>query len=93
MRHVWVPWNALLLCAALLARRPESVSTVAPVRIEQRIRPVYIQVSFGPTQGIFVHWREAVAVICSVILGITWILDIVHIAKGQFRDREKLTLK
>ena len=53
----------------------------------------YIQISFGPTQGIFVHWHEAVAVICSVILGVTWILDIVHIAKRQFKDSEKLALK
>ena len=53
----------------------------------------YIQITFGPTQGIFVHWREAVAVICSAILGITWILDLVHISKRQFRDNEKLTLK
>ena len=53
----------------------------------------YIRISFGPTQGIFVHWREAVAVVSAAILGITWILDIVHIAKRQFKDSEKLTLK
>jgi len=27
----------------------------------------YIRIGFGPTQGIFVHWREAVAVICAAI--------------------------
>ncbi len=53
----------------------------------------YIQISFGKTKGIFVHWREAVAVIGCAILGITWILDVVHIAKRQFRDSEKLVLK
>lgn len=53
----------------------------------------YVQITFGPTQGIFVHWREAVAVICATILGVKWILDIVHIAKGQFKDNEKLALK
>ena len=53
----------------------------------------YIQITFGPTNGIFVHWREAVAVVSATILGITWILDIVHIAKGQFKDNEKLLLK
>lgn len=53
----------------------------------------YIQFTFGPTQGIFVHWREAIAVVCAAIIGITWILDIVRIAKGKFRDAEKLPLK
>lgn len=53
----------------------------------------YIQFTFGHTHGIFVHWREAVAVICAAILGITWILDIVHIAQGKFKDNEKLVLK
>ena len=53
----------------------------------------YIRISFGNPQGIFVHWREAVAVICATILGVTWILDIVHIAQRKFRDSEKLLLK
>lgn len=53
----------------------------------------YIQFTFGPTQGIFVYWREAVAVVCAAILGITWILDIVHIAQGKFKDSEKLVLR
>lgn len=53
----------------------------------------YIQISFGPTHGIFVHWREAVAVVCAAILGITWIVDIVRIAQRQFKDSEKLILK
>ena len=53
----------------------------------------YIRFTFGPTQGIFVHWREAVAVVCAAILGITWILDIVHIAQGKFKDNGKLVLK
>ena len=53
----------------------------------------YIRIGFGPTQGIFVHWREAVAVICAAILGITWIWDIVQIAKGEFRDSEKMRLR
>ena len=53
----------------------------------------YIRFTFGPTQGIFVHWREAIAVICAAILGITWILDIVHIAQGKFRDDKGLCLK
>ena len=52
----------------------------------------YIKISFGPT-GIFVHWREAVAVICAAILGITWILDIVHICQGKFRDSENMVLR
>lgn len=52
----------------------------------------YFQISFGPTTGIFVHWREAVAVISAAILGVTWIWDIVRIAKRQFRDADKLTL-
>ena len=53
----------------------------------------YFRITFGPQTGIFVHWREAIAVICFAILGITWILDIVHIAQGKFRDNEKLVLK
>lgn len=53
----------------------------------------YIQITFGPTKGIFVHWREAVAVVCAAILGITWIWDIVHIAQGKFKDKDKLVLK
>ncbi len=53
----------------------------------------YIRFTFGPTQEIFVHWREAVAVICAAVLGTTWIMDIVHIAQGKFRDNEKLVLK
>jgi hypothetical protein len=53
----------------------------------------YIRIDFGAPSGIFVHWREAVAVICAAILGITWIVDIVHIAKGQFKDAEGLNLK
>lgn len=53
----------------------------------------YFYISFGPTQGIFVHWRETVAVICAAILGVTWILDIVRIAQGKFKDNEKLMLK
>lgn len=53
----------------------------------------YIQITFGPTEGIFVHWREAVAVICAAILGVTWILDIVHIAQGKFKDNEKMLLR
>lgn len=53
----------------------------------------YIRIDFGTPSGIFVHWREAVAVICAAILGITWIVDIVHIAKGQFKDAEGLNLK
>lgn len=53
----------------------------------------YIRIDFGAPSGIFVHWREAVAVICAAILGMTWIVDIVHIAKGQFMDAEGLILK
>lgn len=53
----------------------------------------YFRITFGPQTGIFVHWREAVAVVCAAILGITWVLDIVHIAQGKFRDNEKLVLK
>ena len=53
----------------------------------------YIQFTFGPTQGIFVHWRETVAVVCAAVLGITWILDIVHIAQGKFKDSEILVLR
>lgn len=53
----------------------------------------YIHITFGPTQRIFVHWREAVAVICAAILGVTWILDIVHIVQGKFKDSEKLVLR
>jgi hypothetical protein len=53
----------------------------------------YVQIRFGTTQGIFVHWREAIAVICAAILGITWILDIVRIAQGKFRDDKGLYLK
>lgn len=53
----------------------------------------YFQIRFGPHSGIFVNWREAVAVISAAILGITWILDIVHISKGQFTDNKKLVLK
>ena len=52
----------------------------------------YIQIYFG-AKGIFVHWREAVAVVSAAVLGVTWILDIVHIAQGKFRDSEKLVLK
>ena len=53
----------------------------------------YIQITFGPTNGIFIHWREAVAVVSAAILGLTWIWDIVRIFKGQFRDNKKLVLK
>jgi len=53
----------------------------------------YIRFTFGPTQGIFVHWREAIAVICAAILGITWIVDIVRIAQSKFRDDKNLLLK
>lgn len=53
----------------------------------------YIQFTFEPTQGIFVHWRETVAVICAAVLGVTWILDIVHIAQRRFTDSEKLVLR
>jgi 4-amino-4-deoxy-L-arabinose transferase-like glycosyltransferase len=53
----------------------------------------YIRFTFGPTQDIFVHWREAITVICAAILGITWILDIVRIAQGKFRDDKGLCLK
>lgn len=53
----------------------------------------YIRFSFGPTDGIFVHWREAVAVICAAILGVSLILDVVRIYQGKFRDRDKLFLK
>ena len=52
----------------------------------------YIQMIFGPTEGIFVHGREAIAVVSAAILGITWIIDIVLIAKGKFRDNRKLRL-
>ncbi len=53
----------------------------------------YFQISFAPQNVVFVHWREAVSVICAALLGITWILDIVHIAKGKFKDNKKLLLK
>ncbi len=53
----------------------------------------YIQITIGQPQGVFVHWREAIAVTSAAILGVTWILDIVHIVQGRFRDREKLCLK
>lgn len=53
----------------------------------------YIQFTFGPAHGTFVHWREAVAVICAAILGISWILDIVRIAQGRFKDSEKMVLR
>lgn len=53
----------------------------------------YIQIRIGTTQNIFIHWREAIAVICAAILGITWILDIVRIAQGKFRDDKGLMLK
>ena len=50
-------------------------------------------IGLNESAGIFVHWREAVAVICAAILGVTWIIDIVRIAKGQFRDEQGLPLK
>ena len=53
----------------------------------------FIQISFGKTTGFFVHWREAVAVICAAILGLTLILDIVRICQRKFRDSENLLLK
>ena len=53
----------------------------------------YFQIRFVPQTGVFVHWREAVAVISAAILGITWIIDIVRIFKGQFTDSEKQVLK
>ncbi|MBQ6373004.1 MAG: TM2 domain-containing protein [Clostridia bacterium] len=53
----------------------------------------YIQITFGSPQGVFVHWREAVAVISAIILGVSWILDIVHISKRAFKDNEKRVLK
>ena len=53
----------------------------------------YMQIAFGPQTGVFVHWREAVAIISALILGLSWIFDIVMIAKGKFKDNKGLILK
>ena len=54
----------------------------------------YFRIDFGTApDSIFVHWREAVAVLSASILGITWILDIVHILQRRFRDSKHLLLK
>ena len=81
--YVQRPWRgALNLLLLLLLTIASSVFGI-----------YYIQISFGPTNGIFVHWREAVAVIAATILGLMWIWDIVRIYKGQFRDSQKMLLK
>ena len=54
---------------------------------------IYIQISFGQPQGILIQWREAVSLLCAAILGVTWILDLVHICQGRFKDAAKLPLK
>ena len=40
VRHVWIVRTALLLCAALLARRVESVPAIAFIHSKQRVWPV-----------------------------------------------------
>ena len=51
----------------------------------------YFYVSFNRLPD--VHWREIVSVASAAIVGITWILDIVFICKGKFKDDKGLYLK
>ena len=53
----------------------------------------YIRVSLGNESGIFMYWRDGVAVCAAAILGLTWIWDIVRLAQCKFRDSEKLPLR
>ena len=39
------------------------------------------------------HWREVVTGVCTVALTLMWVIDIVRIAKGEFRDDEKMKLR
>lgn len=39
------------------------------------------------------HWREVVTGVCTVALTLMWVIDIVRIAKGEFRDNEKMKLR
>lgn len=39
------------------------------------------------------HWREVVTGVCTVALTLMWVIDIVRIAKGEFRDSEKMRLR
>ena len=42
---------------------------------------------------VLVHWRELLAVGSAAVLGTLWFIDIVLLAKGQFKDADKLLLK
>ena len=52
----------------------------------------YFKVYIRDTQ-MFFHWREALAVASAAALGASWIVDIVRIAQGKFRDSERRPLK
>ena len=53
----------------------------------------YFYIFRDPTVDALVHWREIVAVACAAILGVTWILDIVFLLKGRFRDYRRCVLR
>ena len=53
----------------------------------------YIRISFGNETGVFMYWRDGVAVCAAAVLGLLWIWDIVRLAQRKFRDSEKLPLK
>ena len=38
------------------------------------------------------HWREVMAIVSFVPLAIMWVIDLVKIAKGEFRDNEGMKL-
>lgn len=54
---------------------------------------IRIAITFGNTNWFALHWREVVTGICVTVLGVTWIWDIVRIAKGEFRDSEGMKLR
>lgn len=39
------------------------------------------------------HWREVVTGVCTVALTLMWVIDMIRIAKGEFRDNEKMKLR
>lgn len=49
--------------------------------------------SMAPWAWIQIHWREVVTGICTVALTVMWVIDMVRIAKGEFRDNEKMKLR
>ena len=53
----------------------------------------YCENSMTVWTWIRLHWREVVTGVCTVALTLMWVIDIVRIAKGEFRDSEKMRLR